>query len=58
MIAIFLGVLELLKVRDILLDDEDADEQSLYRSNARLRINPIPADQRQPQSQDSEVTTA
>lgn len=54
MIAIFLGVLELLKVRDILLDDEDADEHSLYRSNARVRVNPIPADQRQPQKQDSE----
>ena len=58
MIAIFLGVLELLKVRDILLDDEDMDEHALYRSNARLRINPIPADQRQPQNQTSEVPTA
>ena len=58
MIAIFLGVLELLKVRDILLDDDDMDEHSLYRSNARLRINPIPADQRQPQNQDSEVSPA
>ena len=57
MIAIFLGVLELLKVRDILLDDEDADEHSLYRSNARVRVNPIPAEQRQPQNQNSEVTT-
>ena len=55
MIAIFLGVLELLKVRDILLDDEDANEHSLYTSGAKLRINPIPADQRQPQKQDSEV---
>ena len=55
MIAIFLGVLELLKVRDVLLDDEDADEHSIYRSGARLRINPIPADQRQPQNQNSEV---
>lgn len=57
MIAIFLGVLELLKVRDILLDDEDSDEHSLYRSNARVRVNPIPADQRQPQNQNNEVTT-
>ncbi len=57
MIAIFLGVLELLKVRDILLDDEDADEHSLYRSNARVRVNPIPADRRQPQKQDSEEHT-
>ncbi|MBR5601745.1 MAG: segregation/condensation protein A [Clostridia bacterium] len=57
MIAIFLGVLELLKVRDILLDDDDADEHSLYRSNARVRVNPIPADQRQPQNQNSEEHT-
>ena len=55
MIAIFLGVLELLKVRDVLLDDDDADEHSIYRSGARLRINPIPADQRQPQNQNNEV---
>ncbi|MBQ1233921.1 MAG: hypothetical protein IIX86_10365, partial [Clostridia bacterium] len=55
MIAIFLGVLELLKVGDILLDDEDANEHSLYTSGARLRINPIPAEQRHPQKQDSEV---
>ena len=55
MIAIFLGVLELLKVRDVLLDDEDADEHSLYRSSARLRINPIPPEQRQSQNQNSEV---
>ena len=55
MIAIFLGVLELHKVRDVLLDDEDADEHSIYRSGARLRINPIPADQRQPQNQNNEV---
>ena len=55
MIAIFLGILELLKVGDILLDDEDINEHSLYTSSAKLRINPIPADQRQPQEQDSEV---